>query len=227
VATARSGSALSSIILGIGEGLLGDEDTIEELTLVLLADLADLANAGARLGEEADVSAVEDELILNLLVGEDGAAVVELDKVGLLTAEEVLDLDGLAVLRNKSSDGEMRMHKSHLVSEALSNTNDHVVDVGLDGGDGTSLSVGTVPHLDADVLALILSSLHVHDLDVKGDVREVLEVGASGARNGDLSSLGLDLDYREKSGLECLFDALLKHQYERRSLSLIGLKRSF
>lgn len=94
-------------------------------------------------------------------------------------------------------------------STYLSNTNDHVVDVGLDGGDGTSLSVGTVPHLDADVSALILSSRQVHDLDVKGNVREVLFVGASGARNGDLSSLGLDLDYREKSGLECLFGALL------------------
>jgi hypothetical protein len=76
----------------------------------------------------------------------------------------------------------------------LSNTNDHVVDVGLDGGDGTSLSVGTVPHLDADVLALHLSVGHVHDLDVKGNVREILVVLASGARNGDLSSLGLDLD---------------------------------
>lgn len=108
----------------------------------------------------------------------------------------------------------------------LSDTNDHVVDVGLDGGDGTSLSVGTVPHLDADVLAVMLSSLHVHDLDVKGNVREVLVVLASGARNGDLSSLGLDLDYR-KSRLECLFDALLNDQYECHSLILIGLKRSF
>jgi len=98
--------------------------------------------------------------------------------------------------------------------------------VGLDGGHGTSLSVGTVPHLDANILALVLKSLHVHDLDVEGNVREVLAVFASGARNGDLSSLGLDLDYK-RNGLECLFDALLNHQYERHSLSLIGLKRSF
>ena len=113
------------------------------------------------------------------------------------------------------------------VSTYLSNTNDHVVDVGLDRGDGTSLSVGTVPHLDADVLALHLGSGHFHDLDIKGNVREVLVVGTSGARNGDLSSLGHDLDYREKSGLECLFVALLQHLYERLPLSLIGLKRSF
>ena len=80
----------------------------------------------------------------------------------------------------------------------LSDTNDHVVDVGLDGGDRTGLSVGTIPHLDANILALLLLSRHVNNLDVEGDVREVLEVLTSGARNGDLSSLDLDSDYKNK-----------------------------
>ena len=117
-----SGSLSESVcssLNGGGEGLLGDEDTIEELTLILLADLANLADTGAGLGKETDVSAVEDELILDILRGIDGAALVELDNVGLLTTEEVLDLDVLAVLGDDSGNGEMRMHKSHLVSEAL------------------------------------------------------------------------------------------------------------
>lgn len=117
---ARSTSECSSIsLLGIGEGLLGNEDTIEELTLILLADLANLADTGAGLGKETDVSAVEDELVLDILRGDNGAAIVKLDNVGLLATEEVLNLNVLAVLGDDSGNGEMRMHKSHLVSEAL------------------------------------------------------------------------------------------------------------
>jgi len=194
-------ASLSSIILGSGEGLLGNEDTIEELTLVLLADLADLAGTGASEGNSTDVGTVEDELILDSLGEMNGDTLTHLDDVRLLTTEEVLDLKGLAVLSNQRVDGEMRMHKSHLVSEALSDANDHVVDVGLDGGDRTSLSVGTVPHLDANVLALLGLRLKVDDLDVEGDVREVLFSAASRAGNGDLSGLDLDLNYRaRKSG---------------------------
>ena len=110
---------LSSFLLGRGEGLLGDEDTIEELTLVLLADLANLADAGAHKGNLGDVNTVEDELILDVLGAMHRAAIGELDEVGLLATQEVLDLDGLLVLGDDGTDGEMRMDKSHLVSEAL------------------------------------------------------------------------------------------------------------
>ena len=110
---------INSVVLGSSEGLLGDEDTIEELTLILLTDLADLGDAGARLGKEGVVNTVEDELVLNILGKVDSAAGVELDEVASLATEEVLDLNLLLVLGDDGGDGEMRMHQSHLVAEAL------------------------------------------------------------------------------------------------------------
>ena len=73
----------------------------------------------------------------------------------------------------------------------LSDTNDHVANVGLDGGDSTSLSVASIPHLDSSVFALHLSSLHVKYLDVKSNVGEVL---------GDRSSLTLNADFSGFAG---------------------------
>lgn len=116
---AHAECGINSLVLGSGEGLLGNEDTIEELTLILLADLADLGDTGARLGKEGVVNSVEDELVLHVLGEEDGAAGVELDEVASLATEEVLDLDLLLVLGDDGGDGEMRMHQSHLVAEAL------------------------------------------------------------------------------------------------------------
>jgi len=178
----------------LSKGLLADEDTIEELTLVLVSDLAHLADSGAGLGEKTVVNAVEDEFILDVLGEEDLASGVELDQVRFLSTQEVLDFDLLLVLGDDGSDGEMRMDKSHLVAEALGDSSDHVVDMGLDGGDGTSLSVAGIPHLDADVFAAHLSGLHIEDLDVQGDVREVFGDSASGTLHGDFPGLAGDLD---------------------------------
>ena len=110
---------LESVVLGGGEGLLGDEDSIEELTLILVTDVADLADLGAAEGDGGVVETVEDELVLDVLGGEDSAAGLEVDEVALLSAEEVLDLNLLLVLGDDGVDGEMRVHESHLVAVAL------------------------------------------------------------------------------------------------------------
>ena len=111
-----------------------------------------------------------------------------------LATQEVFDFDLFLVLGNDGSDGEMSMYKSHLVAETLGDTNDHVANEGLDSGDGTSLSVGSIPHLDSSVFALHLSSLHVKKLDVKSDVGEALGDGSSLSLNSDFSGFAGNLD---------------------------------
>ena len=54
------------VFLGVNEGLLGDEDSVEELTLILAADSADLLDLGAGEGNSGDVSTIEDKLTLDI-----------------------------------------------------------------------------------------------------------------------------------------------------------------
>ena len=108
-----------SLSLGLNEGLLGDEDTIKELTLVLAADLADLLDLGAAEGERGVVDAVEDELTLDVVGQLRDRAGLHLDDLVLLATEEVLHDNLRSVLGDDHVDGEVGMDKSHLVAEAL------------------------------------------------------------------------------------------------------------
>lgn len=107
--------------LGLNVGLLGNEDTIKEFTLILAADSADLLDLGAALGEGVKVDTIEDNLTL-LFGGESGgSASLHLDDLVLLSTKEVLDSDLGAVLGDDDVDGEMSVYKSHFVAEALEN----------------------------------------------------------------------------------------------------------
>ena len=106
-------------VLGIGERLLRHEDTVEELTLVLVSDIADLHHLGARLRQSVFVDSIEHKLILGIFVQKDSAVGSELDKVGLLTTEEVLDLNLGLILGNDGTDREMRIDHFHPVAETL------------------------------------------------------------------------------------------------------------
>ena len=60
--------------------------------------------------------------------------------------------------------------------------------MGLDGRDGTSLSVASVPHLDSGKLAgTFFFGGHINKLDVEGDVGEVFGDSSSLTLNSDLS----------------------------------------
>lgn len=52
----------------------------------------------------------------------------------------------------------------------LSDTDEHVADQGFDGGNGTSLLITTVPHLDSDELTVHLTSSHLQDFDIECDM---------------------------------------------------------
>jgi hypothetical protein len=99
--------------------LLGHVDTVEELSVILVSDLADLGDLSADEGDVLVVDTFEDELVLEVGVELDGAAGEHLDLLGLLASEEVLDLEGLAVLGDHDVDGEVSVHESHLIFVTL------------------------------------------------------------------------------------------------------------
>lgn len=112
--------AFKSFISGLDEHLLGDEDSIEELSLILaVSDLAGLADLGAREGEGSVVDTVEDKLVLDLLGEGNGGASEHVNVLVLLATQEVLDSERRTVLGDDDVNGEMSVHESHLVAEAL------------------------------------------------------------------------------------------------------------
>jgi len=115
-----------SVFLWVGEGLLRNEDTIQELSLILVANVASLVGSSTGEGEGGIVNTVENELILHVLGLEDSGAFWKLNEMRFLSTEEVSDFKKILFLVDDTVDGEMIVHKSHLVSEALSYSNDHV-----------------------------------------------------------------------------------------------------
>ena len=110
----------SLVSSGLDEGLLGDKNSIKELTLILATDSAHLLDLGAAEGEGSVVDAVEDKLALDVLGVADLGAGLHDDELVLLATKEVLDGDLVAVLGDDDVDGEMSVDESHFVAEALS-----------------------------------------------------------------------------------------------------------
>ena len=80
-------------LAGLNDAALGDEDTIEELTFVLGADPADLADLGASEGDGSLVNTFEDKFVLGLSGELNSAAGLEHNLLDLATTEEVFDLN--------------------------------------------------------------------------------------------------------------------------------------
>lgn len=167
--------------------LFGDVDTVQELTDILVSDSASLLDVGSGLGDVLKGVTGENELVLLGLRGLDGDALTDRNVTDLLLTQEVSDLNDLAVLQEVDVDGEMGIDVSHLVLEALGDTNDHVVDKGLDGTQSSDVLSVTVEHRELD--------LSVGDL-VEGDVdvSEVFGQGASWTGNGHNSGLDVNSD---------------------------------
>lgn len=76
-------------------------------------------------------------------------------------------LASLGVLLDVDVDGKVSIHVTHLVLEALGDTDDQIVDDGADGTEGSDTLAGTVVHLDRDNILLRAA-------EGNGNVREVL-----------------------------------------------------
>ena len=110
---------VSVVCLGFDEGLLGNEDSIKELTVILACNSANLLDLGAAKRESAVIDTIEDELSLDIVTDSDLGASLHLNELVLLCAEEVLNSDAGTVLGDDDVDGEMSVYQSHFVAEAL------------------------------------------------------------------------------------------------------------
>lgn len=81
----------------------------------------------------------------------------------------------------------MCVNVSHLVLEALGDTDDQVVDDCSDGTESGDVLADTVVDLDGNGVLCGLG-------EADGNVRQVLDQLATGALNGDLASLDVHLD---------------------------------
>ena len=106
-------------IFGFNEGLLGNEDAVKELTLVLASNSANLLDLRAAKRESSDVDSVKDKLTLLLFALDNLAAWGHVDELVLLTTKEVFNSDTGSVLGDGDVDGEMGVNQSHFEAEAL------------------------------------------------------------------------------------------------------------
>lgn len=166
--------------------LLRNVDTVQELTDILVAGLAALLDRSGSLGDVLQIVTSDDELTLLLLADLDLDTLESLDVDSLLAAQVVLDLER-AVLLDIQVGREESVDAAHLVLVTLGDTDDHVVDDGLDGADGSDLLTVAVNNGNLD--------LAVADL-LEGDINvgEVVVQSTTGAVDSDLTGLDLDSD---------------------------------
>ena len=131
---------------------------IAYLTDILVANAANLLDIGGGLGNILQRVTGEGKLILLVLGGLDIDTLVHLNATDDLLADEVADLDDevsrLGILLNVDVNWEMSVDVTHLVLEALGDTDDHVVDQGADGTESGDILAGTVVELNVDEVRL-------------------------------------------------------------------------
>lgn len=167
------------------ETLLGDVDTIQELTDILVADSGDLLDISSGLGDSLDGVTRDDKLVLLGRRDLDGNTLSDLDVTDTLLTQEVSDLNDLTVVDDVDVDGEMRVDVSHLVLVTLGDTSDQVSNERLDSSESSNVLSVTVVNSDLDSL---VGDLGEGDINVS----EVLGESTSGAGNGD--DTGLDFN---------------------------------
>lgn len=187
----------------VDQTTLGNVDTIQELTDILVSDSADLLDVSGVLRNSLQGVTGKDQLILLGGGGLNGDTVKDLHLSDSLLTQEVSDLDVLLAvnLNNVDIDWEMRVDVSHLVLVTLGDTGDQVGNQGLDGSQsGDVLSVTVV---DGD-----LDSLVGHLGEGNVNVLEVLLQLTSWASNVDGSGLDVDgnalWDFQDLVGLNVL-----------------------
>ena len=188
------GSSECSFFWDLDGGLLVDVDTIQELSLVLLANFADLSGESASEGDSVDVDSVNNHLVLNVVGHGDLDSWVDLDGVRLGSSQIVLHLEFSSVILDNWLDGEMSVYKSHFISEAEGDSGDHVCDVRLNSGNCAALLILSEPHRDLDVLSFIFFGVEVDNFNFAWDVAEVSLQFSSLSFNSNLSGFDLNSD---------------------------------
>lgn len=84
-----------------------------------------------------------------------------------------LVLAGLGVLLNVDVDGEVGVDVAHLVLEALRDTDDHVVDDGADGAEGSDGLAGAMVHLNGEDVLLGTAEAHSDETEAIETARDI------------------------------------------------------
>ena len=166
-------------------GTLGNVNTIEEFTDILMADQGGLVNVRTGLCNNFDIVTREVDFVLVILWLFKGNGSWDWDVTNALFTEEVTDFEVAIFTSNR--DWEVICDQLHLVEETLGDADHHVTDVGDDGTCASKCSTVTLPDLDLDTLG-VHGHLHV-------DVVERLGKGTTWTENGNGTTRDLDADY--------------------------------
>jgi hypothetical protein len=158
------------------------------LTNILVSDSADLLDICRALGNILQRVSAQLKLILLVLGNLDIDTWLHSNATDNLLSDEVTDLNlgvsGLGVLLNVDVDWEMGIDVTHLVEEALGNTDDHVVDEGTDGAESGDILAGTVVELNVDDVLLWVGEVDCEMGEVLGELACCL-LGFSGRGMSD------------------------------------------
>lgn len=107
-------------------------------------------------------------------------------------AQEIADLKLLAVFLDDRVDGEMGIHGTHFVLEALGDASDHVVDETLDSAQASDVLASTLPYSEGDFVggAFYEADIHVDMADVLGERSTGTSDTDQPRFHGDLDSFG-------------------------------------
>ena len=166
---------------------MGNVDTIQKLTDILVSNTADLLDISSILGNVFDRVTGQDQFIL-LSSGEfDIDTVSNWDQSDLLVTQEVSDFNELltVLVNGVDIDWEMRVDVSQLVLVTLGDTGDQVVNQRLDSSQSSNVLSVTVVDGNLDQLLADLGESNIN-------VLQGLDQGTSWASN--LNNSGLDAD---------------------------------
>ncbi len=147
--------------------LFGNVDTIKELTNILVSHTGSTTNFGASSGDLDNVICFKFNLVLDV----SGTGVLnfsrELNTTNAFFTKEITDLNSVALVVVVDVDGKVRVHETHLVTESLGDTSDHVLDVRAHGADACQLFTGSPPQVDTNRVCFTFTTLDQHHVWVE------------------------------------------------------------
>ena len=149
-------------------------------------DLGEFVDASASLGNLLDIVTLDPDFFLLGALVSALAAFWHLDEVLFTVTHEVSELEEFTLVTDEVLDWEVSVNEAHLVTVAVGNTDEHVLEVAEHGADtGGELAVAEPAASDDLVL--------VSDVfEVEVEIAEIADEGTTAAGDGD--DAGLDFD---------------------------------
>jgi len=137
-------------------------DAVQEFSDILVSYWAGTMDRCSGLRNVVDVVALQDEFVLQSSRFRDGHALQHRNMSDGLFTQEVSNLNQGSTLLDNAIDREMCVNQSHLVSESLRDTSDHVFDERFDCSQAGDMFPPSLPDCKGDLVLLALDELNVH-----------------------------------------------------------------